>query len=91
MTLIIGTNVYTFIVFDRASVLESFMLACGVLGLTMWIQRIDTIQGLVQTALGGDQGSHGGCSDPGPGLLHQHRERARSRPRPTWCPSPRTP
>ena len=46
--LIIGTNVYTFIVFDRASVLEAFMLACGVLGLTMWVQRIETVQGLVR-------------------------------------------
>jgi len=59
VTLIIGTNIYTFIVFDRASVLEAFMLACGVLGLTMWIQRIDTIQGLVQTALAGIKGVMG--------------------------------
>ena len=35
------------------------MLACGVLGLTMWIQRIDTIQGLVQTALAGIKGVMG--------------------------------
>ncbi len=57
--LVIGTNVYTFIVYDRASVLEAFMLACGVLGVTMWIQRIDTIQGLVQTALAGVKGVMG--------------------------------
>jgi Na+/H+ antiporter NhaC len=57
--LIIGTNVYTFVVYDRASVLEAFMLACAVLGVTMWIQRIDTVQGLVQTALAGIKGVMG--------------------------------
>jgi Na+/H+ antiporter NhaC len=57
--LIVGTNVYTFIVYDRASVLEAFMLACAVLGVTMWIQRIDTVQGLVQTALSGVKGVMG--------------------------------
>jgi len=59
VVLIVGVNVYTFVVFDRASVLEAFMLACGVLGVTMWIQRIDTIQGLVQTALAGVKGVMG--------------------------------
>jgi Na+/H+ antiporter NhaC len=59
VTLIIGTNVWTFVSVGRASVLESFMLACGVLGLTMWIQGIDSVQGLVQTALGGIKGVMG--------------------------------
>jgi Na+/H+ antiporter NhaC len=57
--LIVGTNVWTFVVAGRASVLESFMLACAVLGLTMWIQRIDSAQGLVQTALAGIKGVMG--------------------------------
>jgi Na+/H+ antiporter NhaC len=59
VALIIGTNVWTFVVAGRASVLESFMLACAVLGVTMWIQGIDTLQGLVQTALGGIKGVMG--------------------------------
>jgi Na+/H+ antiporter NhaC len=59
VVLIVGTNVWTFVVLGRASVLESFMLACAVLGLTMWLQRIDSFQGLVQTALAGIKGVMG--------------------------------
>jgi len=59
VALIVGTNVWTFVVAGRASVLESFMLACSVLGVTMWIQGIDSVQGLVQTALGGVKGVMG--------------------------------
>ncbi len=56
---IVGTNVWTFVALGRASVLEAFMLACAVLGLTMWLQRLDTLQGLVQTALAGIKGVMG--------------------------------
>jgi Na+/H+ antiporter len=54
--LIVGTNVATFVVRGTASVLESFLLACTVLGITMWAQRVDTIRGLMQTALSGMKG-----------------------------------
>ena len=57
--IIIGTNVWTFIALGRASVLEAFMLACAVLGVTMWLQGVDTVQGLVQTALNGIKGVMG--------------------------------
>jgi Na+/H+ antiporter NhaC len=56
VVLIVGTNVATFLMLGTASILESFMLATGVLGLTMWIQRVDTVRGLVQTALAGMKG-----------------------------------
>lgn len=56
VVLIVGTNVTTFIVLGTASILESFMLATGVLAVTMWIQKVDTIRGLVQTALAGMKG-----------------------------------
>jgi Na+/H+ antiporter NhaC len=59
VALVVGTNVWTFVVAGRASVLESFMLACAVLGVTMWLQRIDSVQGLVQTALAGVKGVMG--------------------------------
>jgi len=59
VVIIIGTNIWTFIVLGRASVLEAFMLACAVLGLTMWFQRVDSLQGLVQTALAGIKGVMG--------------------------------
>lgn len=57
--IIIVTNVWTFVALGRAALLESFMLACAVLGVTMWFQRIDTLQGLVQTALAGIKGVMG--------------------------------
>jgi len=59
VVIIVGTNLWTFIVAGRASVLEAFMLACGVLGVTMWLQRIDSVQGLMQTALAGVKGVMG--------------------------------
>ena len=59
VAIIIGTNVWTFVVLGRASVLEAFMLACAVLGLIMWLQRVDSLRGLVQTALGGIKGVMG--------------------------------
>jgi Na+/H+ antiporter NhaC len=54
--LIVGTNVTTFVVTGRATILESFMLTCFVLGLILWIQRVDTLRGLMQTALAGMKG-----------------------------------
>jgi len=59
VVIIIGTNLSTFIVLGRASVLEAFMLACAVLGVTMWFQRVDSLQGLMQTALAGIKGVMG--------------------------------
>jgi Na+/H+ antiporter NhaC len=56
VVLIVGTNVTTFVVTGRAAVLESFMLACFVLGVILLIQRVDTLRGLVQTALAGMKG-----------------------------------
>jgi len=56
VALIVGTNVTTFVVTGRAAILESFMLACFVLGVVLWFQRVDTLRGLVQTALAGMKG-----------------------------------
>ena len=56
VALIVGTNVTTFAITGTASVLESFLLASATLGLIMWFQRVDSIRGLVQTALAGMKG-----------------------------------
>ena len=56
VVLIVGTNIGTFIVRGTASVLESFMLASATLGVIMWLQRVDTIRGLMQTAMAGMKG-----------------------------------
>ena len=59
ISIIIGTNVWTFIATGSAWVLHSFMLACAVLGLTMLLQRVDTVRNLVQTAMAGMKGVMG--------------------------------
>jgi len=56
VAIIIGTNITTFVITGSATVLESFMLACVVLGVIMWFQRVDTLRGLVQTAMTGIKG-----------------------------------
>ncbi|MFC1659845.1 Na+/H+ antiporter NhaC family protein [Gemmatimonadota bacterium] len=57
--LIVTTNLVTFITQGTPAVLESFLLAVAVLGVTMWLQRLDSIRGLVQTALAGMKGVMG--------------------------------
>jgi Na+/H+ antiporter NhaC len=59
VVIIIVTNIWTFAAIGTARVLDSFMLACAVLGVTMWLQRVDTIRGLVGTALAGMKGVMG--------------------------------
>jgi len=54
--IIIGTNITTFIVVGKAAVLESFMLACVVLGVIMWFQKVDTISGIMKSVYAGMKG-----------------------------------
>ncbi len=54
--LIITVNISTFMLTGRASVLEAFMLACTVLGITMWIQRVDDLAGIMKTVYAGMKG-----------------------------------
>jgi Na+/H+ antiporter NhaC len=56
VALIVGTNIATFAITGSASILESFMLACVILGVIMWFQRVDTLRGLMQTAMTGIKG-----------------------------------
>ncbi|MFQ5823386.1 MAG: Na+/H+ antiporter NhaC family protein [bacterium] len=56
VAIIVGTNIITFAVTGRASILESFMLACVVLGVIIWIQQVDTLRGIVQIATAGMKG-----------------------------------
>ena len=54
--MIITTNIMSFLISGKASILESFMMTCMVLGLIMWIQRVDTLSGLMQSVLAGMKG-----------------------------------
>jgi Na+/H+ antiporter NhaC len=56
VTIIVVVNITTFIVTGSANVLGSFLLACAVLGAVMWLQRIDSVRGLAQTAMAGIKG-----------------------------------
>ncbi len=56
VALIIGTNVATFAMTGAASVLDSLMVACLFLGCVMWLQRLDTLQGIMQSAMAGIKG-----------------------------------
>jgi Na+/H+ antiporter NhaC len=56
VTIIVVVNIATFVVTGSANVLGSFLLACAVLGFVMWLQRIDSIRGLAQTAMQGIKG-----------------------------------
>jgi Na+/H+ antiporter NhaC len=54
--IIITTNLTTFILINKASIMESFMLSCVVLGVIMWLQKVDTLRGLMQNAVTGMKG-----------------------------------
>ena len=54
--IIIGTNVTTFITTGRASILESFLLACVILGIIMWFKKVDPLRSIMQTAITGMKG-----------------------------------
>lgn len=56
VVIIVTVNIATFVATGSANVLGSFLLACAVLGLVMWLQRIDSIRGLTQTAMKGIKG-----------------------------------
>ncbi len=56
VVLIVVVNIWTFAATGTANVLGSFMLACVVLGTVMWLQKMDSIRGLVQTAMAGIKG-----------------------------------
>lgn len=54
--LVFGINVWTFIASGSAALLDSLMAACLFLGVLMWAQRMDTLRGLMETAVAGIKG-----------------------------------
>ncbi|MCP4723605.1 MAG: transporter, partial [bacterium] len=54
--IIIGTNLTTFVIQGKASILEGFMLACTVLGMIMWLQKVDNLRGIMQRVTSGIKG-----------------------------------
>ena len=53
---IITTNLGSFFLTGRPIVMESFLLACTLLGTLMWFQKVDDLRGLVNTAYAGMKG-----------------------------------
>ena len=56
VVVIITTNLGSFFLTGRPIVMESFLLACTLLGILMWFQKVDDLRGLVNTALAGMKG-----------------------------------
>jgi Na+/H+ antiporter NhaC len=54
--IVIVVNIGTFVATGQARVLESFMLATVVLGIVMFLQRVDSLHGLMQSASAGIKG-----------------------------------
>jgi Na+/H+ antiporter NhaC len=54
--IVISVNVVSFFVMGQARVLDSFMLATVVLGVTMFIQRVDNLGGLMKSIQAGIKG-----------------------------------
>jgi Na+/H+ antiporter NhaC len=56
VVIIVATNLTTFFVTGTPRVMESFMLACTVLGVTLWLQRVDKLSGIMKTVYAGVKG-----------------------------------
>jgi Na+/H+ antiporter NhaC len=56
VALVFGINVWTFMVSGSAALLDSLMAACLFLGSVMWVQRLDTMRGLMEAAVSGIKG-----------------------------------
>ena len=56
VALVFGINVWTFMVSGSAALLDSLMAACLFLGIVMWVQRLDTMRGLMEAAVSGIKG-----------------------------------
>ncbi|MBN2265626.1 MAG: transporter [Candidatus Aminicenantes bacterium] len=54
--IIVGINLTTFLITGTPRILEGFMLACLVLGLTLRLQNIDDLQGIMRSVYAGIKG-----------------------------------
>ena len=54
--LIITMNLGSFFLIGRPIVMESFLLACTLLGILMWFQKVDDLTGIMNTAYAGMKG-----------------------------------
>jgi Na+/H+ antiporter NhaC len=54
--IIVVTNLSTFIITGTPRVLESFMLACTVLGVILWLQKVDNLDGIMKSVYAGIKG-----------------------------------
>jgi Na+/H+ antiporter NhaC len=54
--LVVGINLTSFIVFGKIAILQSYMIALTILAITMMIQKIDDLQGVMKTVMAGMKG-----------------------------------
>lgn len=56
VAVIVGTNVATFWITGTSGVLESLMLGVTVMAVTLWVQRVDELHGIVKAVYAGVKG-----------------------------------
>jgi Na+/H+ antiporter NhaC len=54
--LVVGINLISFIVYGKIAILQSYLTVCTLLAITMMIQKIDNLQGVMKTVMAGMKG-----------------------------------
>ena len=54
--LIVGVNLISFIIYGKIAILQSYLTVCTLLAITMMIQKIDNLQGVMKTVMAGMKG-----------------------------------
>jgi Na+/H+ antiporter NhaC len=54
--LVVGVNLISFIIYGKIAILQSYLTVCTLLAITMMIQKIDNLQGVMKTVMAGMKG-----------------------------------
>ena len=54
--LVVGINLISFIIYGKIAILQSYLTVCTLLAITMMIQKIDNLQGVMKTVMAGMKG-----------------------------------
>ena len=54
--LIVGVNLISFIIYGKIAILQTYLMVCTLLAITMMIQKIDNLQGVMKTVMAGMKG-----------------------------------
>ena len=54
--LVVGVNLISFIIYGKIAILQTYLMVCTLLAITMMIQKIDNLQGVMKTVMAGMKG-----------------------------------